>query len=100
MIEKLATLQANIVRVWPWLLASFVLLAVIYWVRPMQLENVVSKTVNITMGAFLGYWVDRSAFRGFAGTDTMKPGDVLSANRTLARSIIYAACIVGMCLAV
>jgi hypothetical protein len=57
---KTPTLKA--LRMWDWLLVSAVLLIIIYHVKPELLPVDVHKVSLITMAAFVGYWIDRSAF--------------------------------------
>jgi hypothetical protein len=57
---KTPTLKS--LRMWDWLLISAVLLIIIYHIRPELLPVDVHKISLITMAAFVGYWIDRSAF--------------------------------------
>jgi hypothetical protein len=57
---KTPTLQS--LRMWDWLLITAVLLVIIYHIKPELLPVDVHKLSLITMAAFVGYWIDRSAF--------------------------------------
>lgn len=47
---------------WDWLLITAILLVAIYIVKPELLPVDLHKISLITIGGFLGYWIDRSAF--------------------------------------
>lgn len=49
-------------RAWPWLLAAVVMTVVVGWLHPYQLGVLLWSLSKLALGAFLGYWIDRSIF--------------------------------------
>lgn len=92
----LDTLRAS-----PWLLIALVALALVTWWNPDLPIFLVWATAKLALGAFLGYWVDRSIFHysrpgsvpiGDAGRNTA----LLIAASMLRRALIMAATIVAI----
>ncbi len=49
-------------RMWPWLFLALVSTCIIAFVVPYQIGVLVWSHSNLSLGAYLGYWVDRSVF--------------------------------------
>jgi hypothetical protein len=87
-------------RMWDWLLVSAVLLIIIYHVKPELLPVDVHKISLITMAAFVGYWIDRSAFpRARPGAFMAHPfspggGYVPEQSVSPTQQIAFAACMI------
>jgi len=80
-----------------WLIGAALLLAIVGYINPNLVGNIILKLCEVSLFAYVGYWVDRSVFPyarcGYGETDTT---EIASQRR---RSIIIAACIVGGALA-
>ena len=97
-----------------WLVLSIVLASGVAVLAPQQMSVLLNKLFLVTLSAYLGYWISRSA------TPYARPGDLLAllnrsstdepptawelllgrlaASAMIARSILMAAAIVGTCL--
>lgn len=84
------------VRMLDWLFITIFLLAALAIVRPEQLQVVLYKSGLVTLGALLGFGIDRALFA------EGRPGEqrslVLVAAAYLRRSLIVLACVLGLTL--
>lgn len=58
-------------RLMPWLLGSLLCVAAVAYVAPHQIAILVWSLSKLCLGAYLGYWIDRSVFY------YSRPGDIL-----------------------
>lgn len=88
-------------RASPWLLIALVALALVTWRNPDLPLLLAWATAKLALGAFLGYWVDRSIFHysrpgsvpiGDAGPNTA----LLIAASMLRRALIMAAAMIAL----
>jgi|TARA_R110001583_G_scaffold9243_3_gene43925 hypothetical protein len=49
-------------RIWPWLCLALAFTAIVAVVAPYQLGVLAWSLSKLSLGAYLGYWVDRSIF--------------------------------------
>jgi hypothetical protein len=49
-------------HIWPWLFLALVFTCIIAFVAPYQIGVLVWSLSKLSLGAYLGYWVDRSVF--------------------------------------
>lgn len=49
-------------RVGPWLVAALLMSAIVGWLYPHQLGVLLWSLTKLSLGAYLGYWIDRSIF--------------------------------------
>ena len=99
-------------RMWPWLVATLGLAAVVYSFSPQTLEIAPWKAVLLTGAAYLGYLLDRATSpyarphevirqASHAPTEAMRIAWLqVAASAMLRRAIIMAAVIVGAALGV
>jgi hypothetical protein len=57
-------------RAGPWLIAALVMTAIVGWLHPYQLGVLAWSLSKLSLGAYLGYWIDRSVFY------YARPGDI------------------------
>ena len=64
--RKLEALRAafEVLRMWPWLVAAIAAVIYVGYVQPQMAGLLVWGLCKICLGAFLGYWIDRSTARG------------------------------------
>jgi len=79
-------------RMAPWLLVAAALYFTALNIAQPQMQTLLWKLGHITLGANLGYWIDRTAFRD--RYDASKPDPM----RALSRAIIMAAAMLGISL--
>lgn len=82
----------NLTRMLTWAVLAAVLYAIALNTSQPQIQTLLWKVGHITLGANVGYWIDRTAFRDrydYANPDAM---------RALSRAIIVAAAILGLSL--
>ena len=82
----------NLTRMLPWAIFAFVLYAVALNIPQPQIQTLLWKLGHITLGANVGYWIDRTAF-----LDRLAPGST-DPIRALSRAIVVAAAILGLSL--
>lgn len=49
-------------RVSPWLVAALIMATLVGWLYPHQLGVLLWALTKLSLGAYLGYWIDRSIF--------------------------------------
>jgi hypothetical protein len=76
----------------PWALLAAVLYAIALNIPQPQIQTLLWKLGHITLGANVGYWIDRTAFG-----DRIDPQHV-DPTRALSRAIVVAAAILGLSL--
>lgn len=90
-------LRRRIPRMSAFTIITLILLLILATVRPEQLQVVVYKAGLVTLGAVLGYWIDRSLFLVDA-----RPGECNVPMRIVGswirRALIVMACILGLTL--
>ncbi|MHA7915514.1 putative holin [Alloalcanivorax xenomutans] len=86
-------------RLTEWLVITIGLLVVIALIQPQQLPVVLYKASLVTMGAVLGYWIDRTLFP-YARPHTFARGTqaVPCAAAMVRRALVVLACILGLTL--
>jgi hypothetical protein len=90
-------------RMWEWLVAALVLLAVIGFTAPQQVPVVLYKLSLVTIAVIASYWLDRAMFKDVG---TMKECFVAMARVPelrqvlLARMIVRAAVFIGVVIGV
>lgn len=80
-------------RMWEWLLVTAVLFAIVWWIAPQQIELLFYKAVQVTIGTFIGYWLDKSLYRGaspdrFLGHRGGEHSDYLAGKAMIRRALI------------
>jgi hypothetical protein len=82
----------NLTRMLPWaLLALLFYTAALATAQP-QIQTLLWKVGHITLGANIGYWIDRTAFQDRLNPNTTDP------IRAMARAVVVAAAILGLSL--
>lgn len=84
-------------RTWPWLFAAVITTAIVAAIAPYQIGVLVWSLSKLALGAYLGYWIDRSIF------PYARPGSVANTHRHMAairRAIIVAASVLALGLGV
>ncbi|TGG92565.1 hypothetical protein E4656_13675 [Natronospirillum operosum] len=66
-------------RAWPWLLSGVVFAGIVAWLAPHQIGVLVWSLSKLGLGAYLGYWIDRSVFH------YARPGMLFDIANSLAR---------------
>jgi len=46
----------------PWLIGALIMVAAIGWLHPYQLGVLLWSLTKLSLGAYLGYWIDRTIF--------------------------------------
>ena len=82
-------------RLLGWLFFTVLLILAIAWLSPPQLPVMLYKVAMVTMGAVLGYWIDRALFP-YARPHKCK--DWAYSLTMLRRALIVLACVLGMTL--
>ena len=79
----------NLLRMTPWLLlATFFYFCALHIEKP-QIQTGCWKAGHITLGAYLGYWVDCHLYGHYDARNDY-------ANRTISRAVVVGAAILGM----
>ncbi|MEX0732862.1 MAG: putative holin [Aquisalimonadaceae bacterium] len=81
----MTSLLVDRLRAWPWLLAAVVATAVVGLLHPYQLGVLVWSLSKLALGAWLGYWIDRSIFY------YARPGSISVHNPNVATAYVLAA---------
>lgn len=96
----------NVFRMMPWLLAALVCTVVVGVIAPHQLGVLAWSLSKLCLGAYLGYWIDRSVFY-YARPGDIRVGSVNSlplalvvAVAMLRRALIMTAAIIALGLGV
>ncbi|MFU3147479.1 putative holin [Pseudomonas aeruginosa] len=84
-------------RMTNWTLVTLVLLIILAYFRPEQLQVVTYKLLLVTLGAVAGYWIDRSLFT-FAARPHECPTTLEVVGAWMRRALIVLACILGLTL--
>lgn len=84
-------------RAWPWLVAALITTLIVGLLAPHQLGLLAWSLSKLSLGAYLGYWVDRSLFP-YARPDRMVEG--MPDLAMLRRALIVAACVIALGLGV
>ncbi len=92
-------------RVGPWLVAALIMAAIVGLLYPHQLGVLLWSLTKLSLGAYLGYWIDRSIFPyARPGDYTVRDGsaDAMAARALLMRrrAIIIAAALIALGLGV
>lgn len=88
-------------RMWEWALVTAALVGLLLWIAPANVPVLVYKASLVTLGAVVGYWIDRRLFRG-ASYDRFLPGHGrigdprLASAAMIRRALIVAAVVLGM----
>lgn len=82
----------NLTRMLQWALLALLFYAAALATAQPQIQTLLWKIGHITLGANIGYWIDRTAFRD--RFDYTKPDPM----RALSRAIVVAAAILGLSL--
>lgn len=59
-------------RAWPWLAGALITTLIVAWMAPHQIGVLVWSLSKLALGAYLGYWIDRSVF------PYARPGEIQS----------------------
>lgn len=99
-IARKKLIKAKAWRMLHWFLFSALLYAIaLCCPLPLIAQAALTKGANVNVGAFLGYWIDRTLFAGFDNKFDSTPEEVSDASkacRLLGRAIIVGACILGL----
>lgn len=89
--------RSRLPRMTLWTMITLCLMVALALIRPEQLQVVLYKAGLVTLGAVLGYWIDRSLFK-----DDARPheciGGIHIVGAWLRRALIVLACILGLTL--
>lgn len=83
-------------RMFDWIIAAILLLALIAYVAPHQLTVTIYKVSLVSLAACLGYWLDRSLSPYARPHDVLTKSYMLFAVTQVRRAIIIAACIIAV----
>lgn len=89
--------RSRIPRMSVFTIITLILLLVLAMIRPEQLQVVVYKSGLVTLGAVLGYWIDRSLFLVEARPHQCI-GGIHIVGAWVRRAVIVLACILGLTL--
>jgi hypothetical protein len=99
MSERSKQIKARLPRMWEWMIVTFALLALVWWIAPKQLEIVLYKTLLVSLAAVLTFWIDRSLFRRLEDSITRGMDcNFISASRIIVRGLIFVGCVLGVTL--
>jgi hypothetical protein len=88
----------GVMRGFPWLFLALVNIGVVYFLAPQQLGVLAWQLSKVSVGAYMGYWVDRSMFPN-ARPIEMEDGSQTD-NARLRRAIMVASFVLAMGLGV
>lgn len=95
-MENESTLN-NVLRGWPWLVLALLATLAVFFIAPHQVAVLVWAISKICIGAYIGYWLDRSMFHQARPPEVSEP---LRHHARYRRAIIIAAAILAMGLSV
>ena len=84
-------------RAWPWLIGALLMTAIVALLHPQQLGVLAWSLSKLSIGAYLGYWIDRTVFR------YARPDRVPSAQAPMAwlrRAVVMSAVVIALGLGV
>lgn len=87
----------NALRAWPWLIVALTTTAIVAVLHPPQIGVLVWSLSKLSLGAYLGYWIDRTVFR-YARPDRVPAAQAPMA--WLRRAIVMGAVVVALGLGV
>jgi hypothetical protein len=90
----------NARRMTGWILCTIVLIAIIWYIHPVQVQVVVYKLLLVTLATVTSYLIDRTLYLHLQGIPTSAPGDSLSAARLLARALVFLGTVLGLTLGI
>lgn len=95
--EKMRRVSSRLPRMWDWMAITVVLVLLVWWIAPRQLEVVAYKTLLVSLAAVMTFWIDRSLYRRLSDhIDIRMDCAIISAARVLVRGIIFLACVLGI----
>lgn len=80
-----------------WWLLAIVAIIIVSFRAPQQLEVLVYKILQAALAVGLAYMADRSLFKNAPGIDLNYDRDSVSASRIIARSVVFLAVVIGIC---
>lgn len=84
-------------RMYDWVVATAVLLAIVAYVAPEQLGLIVYKMLLVSIAAAMAYWVDYSLYRQLKQRlDESLTPDIFGAMRILSRALIFIGVVLGV----
>ena len=87
----------SILRGWPWLVLAVLATLAVFYIAPHQVGVLVWSLSKISIGAYLGYWLDRSMFHQARPPEVDEP---VRHHARYRRAIIIAAAMLSMGLSV
>lgn len=87
----------NAFRAWPWLIGSLLTTSIVALLHPQQIGVLVWSLSKLSLGAYLGYWIDRTVF-GYARPDRVPASQAPMA--WLRRAIVMGAVVIALGLGV
>lgn len=98
---KICENNASFCRMWGWLaVCAFFYYLVDHVEMSPSVQTAVKASANCALGGWLGYWIDRGAFKKIdtiIREEAHAPIDtIIHASRVAARAIIFAACIISL----
>lgn len=87
----------NAFRAWPWLIGALITTAIVAVLHPQQLGVLVWSLSKLSIGAYLGYWIDRTIFY-YARPDVVPDDQAPMA--WLRRAIVMSAVVIALGLGV
>jgi hypothetical protein len=94
---KLHDFPGKTPRLSSWALAALALLALVAAISPAQAPVVLYKSALVTLGAVLGYWLDRALYP-YARPHELIGEDWIMSLACLRRALIVIACVLGLTL--
>lgn len=80
-------------RAWEFAALALVAVALVVLLAPHRVASLLGMAAQMTVAAYLGYWVDRVAFK-YARPHTLPPGDAFN-TATMRRAVIVGAALVA-----
>lgn len=81
--------KSDVSRMIHWLLLAAIFYVSAVFVQQPQLQTGLWKAGHITLGAYLGYWIDRHLFGRYSFDHAYAP-------RAIARAVVVGTCVLGM----
>lgn len=92
-------MKVKLFRLWLWWLYAAVLLGLIAWVAPQQIEVVLYKLTLVALATVVAYMADRELFKRCpVQIRAVMPKDTFGAARLIARSLIFIGVVLGLTL--
>ena len=89
------------IRMLDWWVYAIVLMLLIWWIAPQQLQVVAYKAALLALATVLAHMIDKSLFRKVVDRiDQFQPRDTYSSARLLARALVFVGVVLGVTLGI